>query len=103
MIVSTYDFFSPPGFIIKIKEPNSQACRCTNIFSIMRVTGTGLHKGTIENSESMFPKEKAGGEEKPQMTKECNCLSLKHICSLATENLLEHCVSVQVVTKFGQS
>lgn len=52
----------------------------------------------------MFPKEKAGGEEKARMTKGWNCLPLKHIFSLATEkNLLEHCVFVQVVTKFGQS
>lgn len=52
----------------------------------------------------MFPKEKAGGEEKARMTKGCNCLPLKHIFSLATEkNPLEHCVFEQVVTKFGQS
>lgn len=32
--------------------------------------------------------------------KECNCLPLKCIFSLDTENLLEHFVLVQVVTKF---
>lgn len=52
----------------------------------------------------MFPKENAGGDEKAGMAKGCNCLPLKRIFSLATEkNLLEHCVFVQVVTKFGQS
>lgn len=39
--------------------------------------------------------------EKSQMTEECNCLPLKCIFNLSTENLLEHFVFVQVMTEFG--
>lgn len=37
------------------------------------------------------------------MTEECNCLPLKYIFNSSTENLLEHFVFVQVITKFGQN
>lgn len=65
------------------------------------VSNRCLHKGTIENSESMFPKKKGGGEY--QMTEECNCLPLKYIFNSSTENLLEHSVFIQVITKFAQN
>jgi len=65
------------------------------------VSNRCLHKGTIENSESMFPKKK--GEKKYQMTEECNCLPLKYILNSSTENLLEHFVFVQVITKLDQN
>lgn len=64
------------------------------------VSNRCLHKGTIENSESMFPKKKGG--KKYQMTEECNCLPLKYILNSSTENLLEHVGFVQVITKFDQ-
>lgn len=65
------------------------------------VSNRCLHKGTIENSESMFPKKK--GKKKYQMTEECNCLPLKYILNSSTENLLEHFGFVQVITEFDQS
>ena len=65
------------------------------------VSNRCLHKGTIENSESMFPKKK--GKKKYQMTEECNCLPLKYTLNSSTENLLEHFGFVQVITKFDQS
>lgn len=65
------------------------------------VSNRCLHKGTIENSESMFPKRKEG--KKYQMTKECNCLPLKYILNSSTERLLERFVFVQVITKFDQN
>lgn len=37
------------------------------------------------------------------MTEECNCLPLKYILNSSTENLLEHSVFVQVITKFDQN
>ena len=37
------------------------------------------------------------------MTEECNCLPLKYILNSSTENLLEHFVFVQVITKLDQN
>lgn len=56
------------------------------------VSNRCLHKETIENSESMFPKKKR--EKKYHMTEECNCLPLKYILNSCTETLLEHFVFV---------
>lgn len=64
------------------------------------VSSRCLHKGTIENSESLFPKKK---EKKDQMIEECNCLPLKYILNSSSENLLEHFGFIQVITKFDQS
>lgn len=64
------------------------------------VSNRCLHKGTIENSESRFPKKK---EKKYQMTEECNCLPLKYILNSSTENLSERFVFIQVITKFDQN
>lgn len=64
------------------------------------VSNRCLHKGTIENSESLFPKKR---EKKYQMIEECNCLPLKYILNSSTENLLEHFGFVQVITKFDQN
>lgn len=48
----------------------------------------------------MFPKKK---EKKNQMTEECNCLPLKYILNSSTENLSEHFVFIQLITKFDQN
>lgn len=37
------------------------------------------------------------------MTEECNCLPLKYIFNSSTENLSEHFVFIQVITKFDQN
>jgi hypothetical protein len=66
------------------------------------VSNRCLHKGTIEKFRKHVSKKEGGGK-KYQMTEECNCLPLKYIFNSSTENLLEHFVFVQVITKFGQS
>lgn len=69
------------------------------------VSNRCLHKGTIENSESLFPKKR---EKKYQMIEECNCLPLKYILNSSTENLLEHLVlpkllqsSIKIINVWG--
>lgn len=52
--------------------------------------------------KACFQKRK-GEKKKYQMTEECNCLPLKYILNSSTENLLEHSVFVQVITKFDQN
>ena len=58
-------------------------------------------KELLKIQKACFQKRK--GKKKYQMTEECNCLPLKYILNSSTENLLEHFVFVQVVTKLDQN